>query len=291
MPTLDPLNSEHPLIAYFDIKSPYAYLAKDPTRALAAELGIQIDWRPFTLDIPSYLGSAKLDKKGAVAQQNRSDQQWSGIKYAYFDCRRYANLRDITVRGTVKIWNTRLVSIGMLWARAHGMEMVDRYLDVVYPPFWKRELDVEDPAVVAACLRAAGAPVAGFSEYAAGSGGQLHDELQESAFAAGIYGVPTYVVNGHRYFGREHLPRIRWHLTGERGPAPAVAYETASRVDPAQSLQIWIDFNSASSFCGNRVDSRHAGPSGARSSRSGDLACGRVTRSTAAAPGTGQPGW
>ena len=30
---------------------------------MAASLGIAIDWRPFTLDIPSYLGSARLDKQ------------------------------------------------------------------------------------------------------------------------------------------------------------------------------------------------------------------------------------
>ena len=245
---LDPLRSERPLIAYFDIKSPYAYLAKDPTRALARELGIAIDWRPFTLDIPSYLGSAKLGNKGEVTEQKRSSEQWSGIKYAYFDCRRYANLRDMTVRGTVKIWDTRLVSVGMLWAKEQGDEVLDRYLDSVYVPFWKRDLDVEDPAVVETCLRAAGASTDGFADYVAGAGGKLHDDLQEAAFAAGIYGVPTYVVAGQRYFGREHLPRVRWHLLGEPGDPPGIAYESAGAVEAAHKLQIWIDFNSPASF-------------------------------------------
>ena len=50
------------LAAYIDLKSPYAYLAIEPTRDVARALGVDIDWRPFTLDIPSYLGSAKLSK-------------------------------------------------------------------------------------------------------------------------------------------------------------------------------------------------------------------------------------
>ena len=108
---MHPTESDRPLIVYLDIKSPYAYLAWQPTRDLAAQLGIKVDWRPFVLDIPSYLGSAKLDKKGKVATANRSEQQWSGVKYAYFDCRRYANLRELTVRGTVKIWNTDLTAV------------------------------------------------------------------------------------------------------------------------------------------------------------------------------------
>ena len=60
----DPLASSAPLIVYLDYKSPYAYLAIAPTYALAEALGIEIDWRPFTLDIPSYLGSAKLNHRG-----------------------------------------------------------------------------------------------------------------------------------------------------------------------------------------------------------------------------------
>ena len=58
--SFDPWRSERPLIVYLDIKSPYAFIAKDPTYRMAEELGIQIDWRPLTLNIPSYLGSAKL---------------------------------------------------------------------------------------------------------------------------------------------------------------------------------------------------------------------------------------
>ena len=57
---LQPLDSEAPFIIYLDFKSPYAYLAIEPTRRLLSELGLIADWRPFVLDIPSYLGSAKL---------------------------------------------------------------------------------------------------------------------------------------------------------------------------------------------------------------------------------------
>ena len=56
---LHPLHSDAPLIVYIDVKSPYAFIALKPTLALEAELGLQFDFRPLTLDIPSYLGSAE----------------------------------------------------------------------------------------------------------------------------------------------------------------------------------------------------------------------------------------
>ena len=39
---LEPLASKSPLIVYVDYKSPYAYLAKDPTYAIEEELGIDV---------------------------------------------------------------------------------------------------------------------------------------------------------------------------------------------------------------------------------------------------------
>jgi 2-hydroxychromene-2-carboxylate isomerase len=213
------------LTCYIDFKSPYAYLAIEPTRHLARELGIAIDWRPFVLDIPSYLGSAKLDKSGKVAAAVRTEDQWSGVKYAYYDGRRYANLHGMTIRGTVKIWDTNLAAIGMLWAKNQSDEILHRYIDGVYLPFWKRELDVENVDVIEQVLAEAGAPVAGFKAFAQGEGAQRNREMQEAAFDEGIFGVPTYVIGEDKYFGREHLPRIRWQLQGGQGPAPDIEYE------------------------------------------------------------------
>ncbi len=214
---------ENALTVYIDFKSPYAYLAIEPTRALARDLGISIDWCPFVLDIPSYLGSARLGKSGEVAEASRSEDQWSGVKYAYYDCRRYANLRGMTIRGTVKIWDTDLAAVGMLWAKMQDDDILQRYLDGIYVPFWKRELDVESVDVVEQVLAVAGAQVDSFKAFAEGEGAQHNQAIQEAAFDRGIFGVPTYVIGEDTYFGREHLPRIRWQLEGAHGPAPDVA--------------------------------------------------------------------
>lgn len=248
-----PLTSERALIAYVDFKSPYAYLAIQPTRDMARELGVKIDWRPLVLDIPSFLGSARLDRAGNVVEQKRSAEQWSWVKYTYFDCRRYANLRGITIRGTVKIWDTNLAAVGMLWAKQQGDEVLDRYIDAVYEPFWKRELDVEDHAVIRGVLQRAGADLSGFDDYAAGPGRRDNLTLQQAAFAAGIFGVPTYVVGGQLFFGREHLPRVGWHIAGEPGSAPDVGYTVAdnspvSDQTPRETLDVCIDFASPLSY-------------------------------------------
>lgn len=220
---LRPLKSDAPVIVYIDFKSPYAYLAVEPTRELERELGVQFDWRPFVLDIPSYLGSARLGKNGEVLEQQRSEEQWSGVKYAYYDCRRYARLRGLRIRGTEKIWDTQLASAAMLWTKRISYVATQQFIDRVYPPFWVRELDLESESVVAGLLSDLGLDGAAFLDWAHSGGLESSADFQAAAFDAGVYGVPTYVVNGERYFGREHLPRVRWELEGRQGAAPDIA--------------------------------------------------------------------
>jgi 2-hydroxychromene-2-carboxylate isomerase len=218
------LRGASPLVVYIDLKSPYAYISVAPTRAVARAVGVAVEWRPFTLDIPSYLGSARLDQRGKVVESERTPSQWRGVRYAYRDARRYARLAGTVLRGTEKIWDSSIAGIGLLWAQRQSSAIADAYLDDSYPRFWRRELDIEDPAVVQAQLAAAGADVTGFPTFVAGPGRAEHDRINAEAFAAGIFGVPGYLVADEYWFGREHLPRVAWLLGGRTGPAPDVGY-------------------------------------------------------------------
>ena len=220
------LRGEADLAVYIDLKSPYAFIAVEPTRDMAAGLGVAIDWRPFTLDIPSYLGSARLDSKGRVAESHRTPQQWTGVRHAYRDARRYAKLRGRTLRGTEKIWDSSLAGIAMLWAKREGPEALDDFLDAAYERFWRRELDIEDAAVLEPLLRETGCPAEGFTDWAGAEGRRRHDALNREAFEAGVFGVPSYLVGDELWWGREHLPRVAWQLAGARGAAPDVAYRS-----------------------------------------------------------------
>ena len=66
--------------AYTDYKSPYAYLAKDLTYDLERDTGARIVWLPYTLDIPAYLGSAKVAPDGTVTEEARNAHQWRRVK-------------------------------------------------------------------------------------------------------------------------------------------------------------------------------------------------------------------
>ena len=81
------------IIVYTDYKSPYAYLAKDLAYELERDFAVRLDWRPYVLDIPSYLGSARVDASGNVLEELRNPHQWRRVRYSYMDCRREATRR------------------------------------------------------------------------------------------------------------------------------------------------------------------------------------------------------
>lgn len=200
------------LVHYFDYKSPYAYLAQEATFALAEETGAELDVLPYTLDIPSYLGRAEVDADGRVVSEERNAHQWRRVRYSYMDCRREANRRGIVLRGTRKIFDSSLANIGFLWAKRHRVWR--RYHDFVFAKFWQRALDIEDPAAIRDVLEQTGVPVAGFDAYRSGEGRAEHDRLRAEAEAQGVFGVPSYLVEGELFWGAERIERVRERLLG-----------------------------------------------------------------------------
>jgi 2-hydroxychromene-2-carboxylate isomerase len=195
--------------AYTDYKSPYAYLAKDLVYEFERDFRVHVDWLPYVLDIPSFLGSARVDDSGRVIEEERNAHQWRRVRYSYMDCRRQARKRGLVIRGPQKIWDSTIAACGMLYAKRQGDAVLHRYHDTTFERFWKRELNIEDPDVIGAVLEETGADTAGFSAYLAGEGRQELDRICRAAEAIGVFGVPSFVIDGELFWGREHLPDIR----------------------------------------------------------------------------------
>jgi 2-hydroxychromene-2-carboxylate isomerase len=83
------------------------------------------------------------------------------------------------------------------------------YHDLVFDRFWKRELDIEDAAVLLAVLAEAGADTGGLPDFLAEEGPRELDAIHQAAHEAGVFGVPSFVIDGELFWGREHLPAIR----------------------------------------------------------------------------------
>jgi 2-hydroxychromene-2-carboxylate isomerase len=199
------------ITVYTDYKSPYAYLAKDLAYELERDIPVRLDWRPYILDIPSFLGSARVDASGHVLEEARNAHQWRRVRYSYMDCRREARKRGLTIRGTQKIWDSTLAAAGMAFAQRAGDEVFRRYHDMVFERFWNRMLDIENVDDLAAVLSESGTDGSAFPAESVALC-ETVATISRAAEAEGVFGVPTFVVAGEIYWGREHLPAIRTRL-------------------------------------------------------------------------------
>jgi 2-hydroxychromene-2-carboxylate isomerase len=161
---------ENTIDIYIDFKSPYAYLAVEPSIIFSKENKLNINWLPYVLEIPDFLGSAKVDDNGSIIESNRNDHQWRRVKYSYMDCRRYANTRNITVRGPQKIWNTELISIALLWTKINNHELTELFINYVFKNFWKRELDLEKVSVIIEVFKKVGINYSEFKQWSINEG-------------------------------------------------------------------------------------------------------------------------
>ena len=179
---------------YYDYKSPFAYLAMAPAYALMESHRVRLHYIPHELNIRGAFGG-DLDE--------RPEREWRKIRYLYLDARRYANARGMIIRGPEKIFDSKLALMSGLWADQHGL--FRPYSDRVFERFFKRELDIENAAALAAVMKETGLDADGFNRYA------LHDGPRElaDAFAAGdrdgVFGVPTFIVDGEPFWGNDRL--------------------------------------------------------------------------------------
>lgn len=189
---------------YTDYKSPYAFVAKNPTYEIAETYGVELEWRPYTLRIAEYLGSV----------EDRSQHYWRKVKYAYMDARRYANKQGLVLKGPKRIYDGYFSNAGMLYAQRNGFFRA--YNDVVFEKFWKHELDVDSLQQISEVVRSLGGDPDEFAAYAHGPGREEHDGIIDEAEKMGVFGAPTFVLDGELFWGGDRIALLCERLEERR---------------------------------------------------------------------------
>src|ERR1700760_3567083 len=138
---------------YTDYKSPYAYVANAPLFALEKSEGVELEWLPYTLRIPEFMGSV----------EERTPHFWRKVRYLYMDARRFANAQGLTIKGPRRIYDAFFSSAGMLFSQRHGFFRA--YHDTVFSRFWNHELELDELPEIAAIIKSLGGSSAEFEAY------------------------------------------------------------------------------------------------------------------------------
>jgi 2-hydroxychromene-2-carboxylate isomerase len=192
---------------FYDLSSPYAYMAVDEVQLVAARCGATLVWRPFLLG--GLFGELGIDGPPVL--------EASANKRAYDkrDMARWAELRRLPYSwpslfplNAVKPLRVLLQLEGADHARAA------RRLFIAY---WGEGADISDPACLAKLLDGEGLEGAALVQ------GTTDTEVKKrlftntkEAFERGACGAPTFFVGDLMFWGQDRLDMVERALSGWR---------------------------------------------------------------------------
>jgi len=196
-----------PIEFYFDLSSPYGFLASHGVEALAAKHGRSVDWRPVLLG-PMFkeTGMAPLTEiplKGAYAKHDFArSARFHGIEGF-----RQPTRFPVPTQAAARI---------VLWLKARDAALAVRVVKAYYRAYFVDDVDISDPDTAAAIAAAQG--VDRDAARAAVDDPAWKDALRNevtTAIARGVFGSPFVFVDGEPFWGLDRFPQIdRWLATG-----------------------------------------------------------------------------
>jgi 2-hydroxychromene-2-carboxylate isomerase len=189
---------------YWDPASTYSYLAATRISALAERNGATVAWKPFLLG------------KVFEATGNRMPASVPAkAKYLFKDVSLWAKFYQVPFR-MPKVFPLHSVAPARAAIAAeqagHGQKLTMALLHA----YWAEGKDISQPALIAETITACGLPAD--SILAACQEPAVKDVLRantEAAIALGVFGAPTFFVDGQMFWGNDRMDLMEAYLQGK----------------------------------------------------------------------------
>lgn len=174
---------------FYDVGSPYSYLAATQVEAIVADAGGKLVWRPFLL------GGVFKEAQNTAPALNMAK-----AKYMAEDLKRWAKWYGVPFEVRFPPMNT------LLAMRALTALPQDRLAEAsigLFQAYWVHGNDLADPAVVAAST--------GDEAVARAQDPEVKERLKETSAEAvrrGAFGAPTMFLGEEMFFGNDRLPMV-----------------------------------------------------------------------------------
>lgn len=124
-------------------------------------------------------------------------------QYRQSDTKRYAQVRGIELLVNPVGVDPTIAHLGLILATDHGVG--SEYARVVFGSFWKNKLNLESENEIVSVLRGIGIEEIVSLDGLKSRMAALHEELMSQE----VFSVPTFLLRGERFIGRQHIPMIR----------------------------------------------------------------------------------
>ncbi len=193
---------------YFTLLSPWTYLGHGTFIELARRHGANVRYRPTPLrSVFDETGGLPLPKRHPVRQ-----------RYRVLELQRWRAERELplTLFPAYFPYDVSLADRMVLAVAARGEDPA-AFVGEVLADVWAREQDMSRPELVIAAAERAGLDADGLVDAARGEAiGAAYQDAIGQAIEAGVFGAPSYVLDGEIFWGQDRLDLLEDALASGR---------------------------------------------------------------------------
>ena len=183
---------------YFDLVSPYSYVASMLIDEVALRGNAKVNWKPFLLGgVFKAVGTTEAPGLHPVKKP-----------YLLKDLQRLSVHLKIPIKMPPD-FPVRTV-LAMRTLCGFNADEIPQAANTLYKAYWVKNMDIADPDVVASLVGSDAVEQAGIQE--------IKDKLfqsTEEAVRRGAFGAPTFFVKDEMFFGHDRMPLLELHLNGQ----------------------------------------------------------------------------
>ena len=179
---------------YFDISSPYSYLAHEQIKRFEKENKIKVNYMPILLGGIHQLANITApglnpSRAKHMIKDLKICADWFKVKFQF---NRYFPLKTVNIMR------------GALVAEKEGF--LNNYVDQFYKAAWVDSLNLNDSKILERFIKNMDINPKSFIEKL--SDQKIKDDLKtktNNAFKKGVFGAPTFIVGSKMFFGQDRL--------------------------------------------------------------------------------------
>jgi len=193
---------------YFSFASPFSCLGHREFIAVAGKHDLAVRYRPVALsEIFPQSGGLPLAKRHPLRQ-----------RYRLLELQRWRERRQVPLQLHPKYWPfDPALADRVVVALAAEAQPVENFLPGAFAAVYENDQNLGDETVIGALLGEAGFDDGGVLQHAKSDAcGAAYAANVTAALAAGVFGAPSYVLDGELFWGQDRIELLDSALTSGR---------------------------------------------------------------------------
>ena len=187
-----------PIDYYFAAQSPWTYLGHERFVRIAREAGAPVRVRPADY-------GKVFPASGGLPLPKRAPQRQA---YRLVELRRFSEALGVPMNVQPRHFPVNPDDASRLIVAVEREDGTDAALALsgaVFAAVWRQERDIADAQVLAALLAECGLPAGRLAQSRDAAVQQAYEANTQAAIDAGVFGAPSYVVDGEIFWGQDRL--------------------------------------------------------------------------------------